>query len=228
MIKTKKSKKADLERKRSTFFLIGLVCALSFVLYAFEWKTNVTKSVDDMGTNKFFIEDDVIIPPTFEKKEVVKQTVKVPKIVIVDNTTETPLDFAFFEDDPTDFEPINYPDLTTIPEEAVDENLDKVISYAEVMPEFPGGYKALLSYLSKNVKYPAIAQQNGIKGKVYVKFVVDEKGRIYNATIARGVDQALNKEALRVINSMPLWKPGMQGGKTVKVSYTVPINFVLQ
>lgn len=96
------------------------------------------------------------------------------------------------------------------------------------MPEFPGGNAALVSFLSKNVKYPLIAQENGIKGKVFVTFVVDENGDIYNVTLARGVDASLDREAIRVVKSMPRWKPGRQGNTAVKVRYTVPINFILQ
>jgi protein TonB len=96
------------------------------------------------------------------------------------------------------------------------------------MPEFPGGELALRKFIANAIKYPVIAQENGIQGKVYVNFVVDKDGSITAAKIARGVDSSLDKEALRVVNSLPKWKPGMQRGKPVKVSYTVPISFVLQ
>jgi protein TonB len=98
----------------------------------------------------------------------------------------------------------------------------------EEMPEFPGGYAALLNFLGQNIKYPSIAAENGISGKVTVNFVVNKDGTISEAKIIRGVDQAIDKEALRVVYSLPKWKPGKQGGKPVKVSYYLPINFVLQ
>ena len=85
------------------------------------------------------------------------------------------------------------------------------------------GYK-----IANDIKYPVIAQENGIQGKVYVTFVVGKDGSVSNATIARGVDASLDKEALRVVSTLPKWKPGKQRGKPVNVSYTVPINFQLQ
>jgi protein TonB len=98
----------------------------------------------------------------------------------------------------------------------------------EEKPEFPGGDAALLNFLSQNIKYPAIAAENGVRGKVTVNFVVNKDGSISDAKILRAVDPALDKEALRVVYSMPRWKPGKQGGKPVRVSFSVPINFVLQ
>lgn len=103
-----------------------------------------------------------------------------------------------------------------------------VFFIVEDMPEFPGGDLALRKYIANSVKYPEGAVENGIQGKVYVTFVVTKDGSIANTKIARGVDPLLDKEALRVINSLPKWKPGKQRGTAVNVSYTVPINFVLQ
>ena len=98
----------------------------------------------------------------------------------------------------------------------------------EQMPEYPGGETALRKYLSASVKYPRIATENGVQGKVYVNFVVDKNGSISNVKVIRGVDSALDQEAVRVIKMMPKWIPGKQNGETVRVSYTVPINFVLE
>jgi len=99
--------------------------------------------------------------------------------------------------------------------------------FVEQMPEFPGGETALLKYLKGSVKYPQIAQENGIQGKVFVSFVVDTNGSISNVKITRGVDTSLDKEALRVVKAMPKWIPGKQNGEAVRVSFTVPINFIL-
>lgn len=103
-----------------------------------------------------------------------------------------------------------------------------VFFIVEEMPYFPGGDAALREFIAKSVKYPAEAQHRGFEGKVYVNFTVTKTGSIANAKIARGVDPLLDQEAIRVVNSLPTWKPGKQGGKNVDVSYTVPINFVLQ
>ena len=97
----------------------------------------------------------------------------------------------------------------------------------EEMPEFPGGQAALMSFIAKSIKYPVVAQENGIQGRVTCSFVVNKDGSIVDAEVIRGIDPSLDKEALRVINTMPKWKPGKQRGKPVRVKFTVPINFRL-
>ncbi len=105
---------------------------------------------------------------------------------------------------------------------------EPIFFIVEEMPDFPGGEIELRNYIANNVNYPAEAQEKKIMGKVYVTFVVTKDGTIANAKIARGADPTLDQEALRVINSLPKWKPGKQRGTAVNVQYTVPINFVLQ
>ena len=105
---------------------------------------------------------------------------------------------------------------------------EEVFVVVEEMPEFPGGTLELRKYLASAVKYPVIAQENGIQGKVYVNFVVNKDGSVSGAKIARGVDPSLDAEALRVVSTLPKWRPGKQRGAPVRVSYTVPINFQLQ
>ena len=95
----------------------------------------------------------------------------------------------------------------------------------EEMPEFPGGMKALMDYLSTNVKYPEAAKQAGISGRVTTVFVVGEDGVIRDVKVVRSVSPELDAEAIRVMSSMPKWKPGKQDGKPVPVRYTVPVNF---
>ena len=97
----------------------------------------------------------------------------------------------------------------------------------EEMPEFPGGEKALLYWVAKEIKYPSEALRNKIEGTVYVNFVVDRDGGISNARVLRAVDPALDEEALRVVSNLPKWKPGLQRGKPVRVSFTIPIRFKL-
>ncbi|WP_347840967.1 M56 family metallopeptidase [uncultured Draconibacterium sp.] len=108
------------------------------------------------------------------------------------------------------------------------EQDDQVFFIVEEMPEFPGGDLALRKYIANSIEYPAEAVENGIQGKVYVSFVVTKDGGIANTKIARGVNPLLDYEAMRVVNGLPKWKPGYQRQKPVNVSYTVPINFVLQ
>ena len=110
-------------------------------------------------------------------------------------------------------------------EEPEEETIFQVV---EVMPEFPGGMAACLKYLSQNIKYPVMAQENGIQGRVIVQFVVNSDGSIVDPVVVRSVDPSLDREALRVIQSMPKWKPGQQRGKAVRVRYTVPVTFKLQ
>jgi TonB family protein len=104
---------------------------------------------------------------------------------------------------------------------------DKIYEQVEEMPSFPGGSNALLSFIAANLKYPVVAQENGIQGRVIVKFVVDKDGRITDVEITRSVDPSLDKEAMRIVKAMPKWKPGKLKGNCVRVKYTIPIVFGL-
>ena len=226
-METKKTKKADLENKRPLLLSIGLVISLSFTLLAFSWKTPI-KEVDDFGQVQWDIPDDVIIPLTKpEKKELAPPVQTVTEFVLVDNETEIDdQELDIFDTEMTD-EGIDVNALIdkNREEELVDET---VYFFVDEMPEFPGGMEALLRYIAKAVDYPVVAKENGIQGKVYLNFVVNTNGQVSDATVVRGVDPSLDKEALRVVNSMPLWRPGKQAGKAVRVAYHVPISFVLQ
>lgn len=112
------------------------------------------------------------------------------------------------------------------PEPAVEET--KVFDVVEVMPQFPGGPSALFEYLSKNIKYPVVAEENGVQGRVIVTFVVERDGSITDVQVVKSVDPSLDKEAKRVVSSMPNWIPGKQNGSAVRVKYTVPVTFKLQ
>lgn len=104
----------------------------------------------------------------------------------------------------------------------------KIFDVVEEMPSFPGGNGALMSYLASNIKYPVVAQENGVQGRVSVSFVVERDGSISDVRVARSVDPSLDREAQRVVKSMPRWKPGKQNGSAVRVKYTVPVVFRLQ
>jgi TonB family protein len=108
------------------------------------------------------------------------------------------------------------------------ESEEKIFEIVEQMPVFPGGQKALFDYLSENVKYPTIAEKNGIQGRVLVTFIINKEGKVTNAKIAKAIDPSLDKEALRLTNMMPNWTPGYQRGKAVNVKYTIPITFKLK
>ena len=107
------------------------------------------------------------------------------------------------------------------------EEDNKVFDVVEQQPAFPGGQGALLSWLSQNIHYPAVAEENGIQGRVVVSFVVEKDGSISNVQVVRGVDPSLDKEAARVVKSMPKWTPGKQNGQAVTVRYTLPVTFRL-
>ncbi len=226
-MEVKKSPKADLENKKRVFMQIGLVVVLALVFAAFEWSTT------DVGSDQFEMIEDVaaeeeIVPIT--RQEEVKppppppppQVTDVLNIVDDDVELDEELDIEDTEiDEDTEVEF----DVTLEEEESDDA---PVFFIVEEMPQFPGGDTELRKFIAQSVKYPVIAQENGIQGRVYVQFVVSTKGTVEQVKVARGVDPNLDKEAIRVVQSMPKWKPGKQRGKAVKVSYTVPINFVLQ
>lgn len=225
----KKSPKADLENKRNTFVQIGLVISLGLCLLAFEW-TNKVKQTASLGSIAQQEVEDEIIPITRQEEVKPPPPPPPPKVVevlnIVDDQTDIDEELDIQDSEADDKTVIDVAPIIRQEEEEAEES--QVFYIVEDMPEFPGGELALRKFIANAIKYPVIAQENGIQGKVYVNFVVDKDGSITNAKISRGVDASLDKEALRVVNSLPKWKPGMQRGKPVRVSYTVPISFVLQ
>jgi periplasmic protein TonB len=224
----KKTPKADLENKRNIFVQLGLVVSLGIVLMAFSTYDTV-KSADSLGQLEAQGIEDEVIPVT--RVDVAPppppppppQVIEVLNIVDDNVEIEDELDFQGLDADNTT---LNY--AVPVIQEEKEAEVEEVFVIVEDMPEFPGGELALRKWIASNIKYPVIAAENGIQGKVYVQFVVDKDGKVTNARIARGIDASLDQEALRVVNNLPRWKPGMQRGKPVRVSYTVPINFQLQ
>ncbi len=226
-MEVKKSPKADLENKKAVFMQIGLVVVLALVLIAFEWKTT------DVDASKFNMIDDVaaeeeIVPITRQEEVTPPPPPPPPRVTdvlnIVDDDVELDEELDIQDTEIDENTEIEF-DVSLEEEESDDA---AVFFIVEEMPEFPGGDTELRKYIANSVKYPVIAQENGIQGRVYVPFVVGTDGGVTQVKVARGVDPNLDKEAIRVVQSMPKWKPGKQRGKAVKVSYTVPINFVLQ
>ncbi len=226
-MKAKKSPQADLENKKSIFLQVGFVIALGLAFLAFEW------SSIDSDYSRYDLPDDVIpsediIPVTIQeeaKPKLPPPLKPIDVLIIVEDETELKETLEIENSEMTEDMDI---DFSNIPD-VVEENDDSIIFIrVEKMPEFPGGMSALGRYIADKVRYPVIAQENRIQGRVYVTFVVNKQGVVENVEIRRGVDPALDKEALRVINSLPNWKPGKQRGKPANVRYTVPINFKLQ
>lgn len=228
-METKKTKKADLENKRNTFFLIGLVLALGATFLAFEWKAKPTKA-ESLGIVQSQEVEEEIVPVTREPEVKPPPPPPPPQVVEVLNIVDDDIeieDELRIEDSEADEETIIdiQPVLQTKEEEIEEQQIFYIV---EEPAEFPGGDRALYQYISDHVEYPVVAQENGIQGKVYVKFVVNEQGAVSNAQVLRGVDSSLNQEAIRVINSLPKFKPGKQRGNPVKVYYNAVINFQLQ
>ena len=226
-MQVKKSEKASLEKDKLVYALMGLVFVLSLVYVALEWtEREVTKY--EVTDTEFLFEEEVEIQQTSQETPPpppppVVQEVEVLNVV-EDNVETESIDVNTEDDKEVEV-------VIAAPVEApVEEEEEEVVFVVvESMPEFPGGQQALFKYLSENVKYPVIAQENGIQGRVICQFVVNKDGSIVDVEVVRsGGDPSLDKEAIRVIKSMPKWKPGKQRGKAVRVKYTVPVNFKLQ
>ena len=224
----KKSPKADLESKKSTWLLVGYVIVLAFMFVAFEWtKRDIKIDTSQAITDVFFEEE--IIPITEQPEQVTPPPPEAPSIAetltIVEDDADVEETAIVSSEELNQAVEIKYVPVAVEEEEPEEQQIFQIV---EEMPEFPGGMGECLKFLMKNAKYPTISQENGVQGKVSVKFVIEKDGSIADPVVVRGVDPYLDKEALRVVKSMPKWKPGKQRGKPVRVSYTVPVIFKLQ
>ena len=224
----KKSEHADLERGKGTSLLIGFVIALGVMFVALEWTQREVEDNSDLYTARDVSLNEEMIPITLpEKKTVPPPPAAVTKaeiIEIVEDDADIEEDIMASTEDNVEWVDIDDYDVVTVEPEPEEEEIFMVV---EDQPEFPGGTAALLEYLRKNIKYPAICRDNNIQGRVLVTFIVNKDGAIVEPEVVKSVNPSLDKEALRVISSMPNWKPGSQRGKPVRVKYTVPVNFRL-
>lgn len=197
----------------------------------------------DLELEKQLEEQQLIREETAPPPPPLKETVQyvAPKIVDAEEVTdenelksqdellETKIQISILDQEGTDDEDaVDIADLQqhqVVIEEKVEEQIYRGV---EQMPEFPGGEKELMKYLNDNIQYPVIAAENGIQGRVTLEFVVSETGAISDVKVIQKLDPSCDKEAMRVIQSMPKWIPGMQNGRAVKVYYTVPVTFRLQ
>ena len=228
-MEVKKSPKADLEGKKSTWLLVGYVVVLAFMFVAFEWTQRDVK-IDTSQAVADVVFEEEIIPITETPEQAAPPPPEAPKVAelleIVDDKADIEETTTIINEDNQARVEVKYVPVQVVEEEPEEQTIFEVV---EQMPEFPnGGMAGLMQYLSKNIKYPTIAQENGTQGRVIVQFVVNRDGSIVDAKVVRSVDPYLDKEALRVINTMPKWKPGMQRGKPVRVKFTVPVMFRLQ
>ena len=228
-METKKTPKANLENKRPTWLLVGYVTVLAFMFVAFEWTRDVRVDTSGRITENVF-EQDMEIPLTRQPEVTPPPPPQVTPIndvltIIDDDATAEETNFASSEETGEDVVIKHIP--VTVDEEVVVE--DEIFVIVEENPQFPdGGTAGLLQYLGKNIKYPTIPQENGTQGRVTVQFVVNKDGSIVDVKVIRGVDPYLDKEAVRVISTMPKWIPGKQRGVPVRCKFTVPVTFKLQ
>lgn len=165
--------------------------------------------------------------PVIKKDEDVKPEEEMKNQDDLQKTKTTIGAFNVVGNDDIDGEVLKAKEEIAQPEPPKEEE-NKVFDVVEEQPSFPGGQGALMQWLRDNIKYPVIAAENGIEGRVIVQFVVSKSGSISNVNVVRGVDPSLDKEAVRVVSNMPNWTPGKQNGTTVNVRYTLPVTFKLQ
>ena len=225
----KKSPKADLESKKLTFTLIGLVVTLFVVWRVFEYKSYDKQSIDNLQKTVEVIEEEMVEITKQEQPKVQPPQPKpqVTQIQVVEDDVEVEdeIDINAEVDQDEVIEEYEFTPPEIEEEEIVEAEIFKVV---EEMPEFPGGAAKMMEYIQKNIKYPMMARESDIQGRVFVSFVVEPDGSITNVAVLRGIGGGCDEEALRVVQSMPNWKPGKQRGSAVRCAYTVPIIFKLQ
>ena len=221
----KKSPKANLENKKLMFIQIGLIISLAVAWAVFEIKSYDKIEFADVGRTVEVVEEEMV---EITKQEQKPQPVEVPKqttqIQVVEDDVE--VEDIEINADVDQNEVIEEYVAPEIEEEDIQEA--EIFTIVEEMPDFPGGTQKLADYLAKNIKYPQMARESGIQGRVFISFVVEPDGSISNVNVMRSLGGGCDEEAVRVVKSMPKWKPGKQRGKPVRVSYILPVNFKLQ
>ena len=224
----KKSPKADLDSKKLTFTLIGLVVALFIVWRVFEYRSYDKQNLDTFARQVEVMEEEMVEITKQEQPKPEMQTPKpqVTQIQVVEDDVEVEdIDINAEVDQDEILEEYVY-EAPEIEDEDLQE--EEVFLSVEENPEFPGGPAKLLEYVQKNLKYPMMARESDIQGKVFVGFVVEKDGSVSNVKVLRGIGGGCDEEAVRVVQSLPKFKPGKQRGNPVRVAYTLPIVFKLQ
>lgn len=230
----KKSPKFNLENHKVLSFLIGLAIALSVIYVALEWRSNngLEKS-DRQALDIAELEDAMLVPEQQEPEPPEPEAVPEQKIEValpeefkvVDDNKEVAKITLVSTDERKELPP-PAPIVQAPP--AQEEEEDKIFEIVEEKPIPPGGSnEALLKWIRTELRYPEVAAENGIQGRVYVQFVVERDGSVSDVKVVRGVDPSLDREALRVVSKMGKWTPGKQRGKPVRSRYSVPITFQL-
>ena len=230
-MEVKKSPKADLEGGIGMSILMGMIVGLAVLFVGFEWGTKDVQVVTaDEGVADIIAEEEIEItrpentppPPPPPPAPAVTEVLN----VVEDDVELEQQEIISSEDDASAAQTETF--VAPVVEEEEEESAQQIFTVVEKQPEFPGGTAELFKYLSKAIKYPVIAQENGIQGRVVCSFVVNRDGSIVDIQVMRGVDPSLDKEAIRVISEMPKWKPGEQRGKPVRVRFILPVQFRLQ
>lgn len=228
-MRTLKSPKADLESKRFIFEEIGIIIALGLVLWAFELKSYETQELDLPSRMMDEVPEEMVEltqqtkPPTPPKPP---QQTSIIEIVENDIEVDQEIEIDVEADQNTEVE--KYIPIEIADDEEMEEEEAQIFTVVESMPQFPGGDAALLTYLGENIKYPRMALESGIQGKVFVTFVVEKDGHISDVRVLRGIGGGCDEEAIRVVQSMPQWTPGRQRNMAVRVQFNLPVRFILR
>ena len=231
IMEIKKSEKASLENKKLLFTEVGLVIALLIVYLGFNWSSKDAQVAVLEDTTQAVVEEELIAiqnelpPPPPEAPSI---PVLSDQIDIVDDDIQLDDDlFMNLEDNNQAIEIQDYREAEVEEEEVEEEAIP--FQLVEQKPSFNGGDANEFSkWVNSRLVYPEIAKENGVQGRVTLQFTVEADGRVTNVRVLRGVDESLDKEAVRVVSSSPKWKPGKQRDRAVKVTYTFPVIFQLR
>lgn len=229
-MEAKKSPKADLENKKTLFLQIGLVIALALCLLAFNWTTRQKDDSIFAGMTEQAIEEEQI-PVT---EELPPEQAPPPDVTVTDlfeivqDDVVLTTDVSFDDDETTEDKVVEiYAPVSLQAEEEATE--EEVFVIVEDMPKFKGGdINRFREWVQKRVRYPEIASENGIQGRVYVTFVIETSGLVSSVSITRSVDALLDDAAKEAVAASPKWEPGMQRGRPVRVRYSIPIIFQIE
>ncbi|OUN77524.1 energy transducer TonB [Alistipes sp. An54] len=224
----KKSPKADLNNKRGLLLEIGLVVSLLLVIGAFSY-TPEEKRIEKVDLQAPIVEEQIVEitrqdqkPPEAPRKVEVKVIADLLQVVTNDTKITTEVDFTEFDEDVDVVQTVG-----VVEEEVVEE--DQPFLIAETMPSFQGGdLNTFRAWVQQNVKFPQIALENGIQGRVVLSFVIEKDGRLTNIQVLQTPDRSLSEEAVRVLSKSPKWTPGKQRNQVVRVKYTLPVDFRVQ
>lgn len=222
---TKKKNSKNMDRYKTLFFEAGLVVSLFIVMSAFEWKTYDENKSNLYESDAYDIPEE-IVAITRQEPEPPRPEPQTTLLEIVDDKIEVQENLEINAEDNQKTR-ITYtaPPIETEDAEVIDVSIFTIV---EEQPTFPDGEEAMMNYLGNNIRYPQVARENGIQGTVYLTFVVESNGLISNVKTLRGIGGGCDEEAVRVVRNMPLWNPGKQRGRPVRVQFNLPIRFILQ